>query len=86
MANDTPGKPTGARKARKLRASRDGWKERAAEKQQEIKRLRVTVRDLCASRELWKSRARELEQQAQALQLAPASSPVDPLTWPFFGG
>ena len=35
-----------ARNIRKLRASRDRWKQRSAEKQQEIRQLRVTVRDL----------------------------------------
>src|ERR1700724_3306685 len=47
----------------KLRASRDVWKERAAEKQQELKRLRVTLRDVTNSREQWKERAKELQQQ-----------------------
>ena len=59
---------SGARRVRKLRSSRDGWKERAAKKQLEIKRLRGTVRDLTASRESWKQRATELEQQVEALQ------------------
>ena len=44
-----------ARKIRKLRASRDLWKQRSAEKQQEIRQLRVTVRDLSSSRENWKT-------------------------------
>lgn len=41
-----------ARKIRKLRASRDLWQRRSAEKQQEIRQLRVTVRDLSSSRTL----------------------------------
>jgi len=82
MAN----KPSTARKVRKLLASRDGWKERAAEKQQEIKRLRVTVRDLLASRDHWKSRAQELDQQVQALQQANVLRPSDCPPWLFFGG
>ena len=86
MATDHSGPQTGARKARKLRASRDGWKERAAEKQQEIKRLRVTVRDLLASRERWQSRVHDLLLQVQALQEAQASSSAASLTWIFFGG
>lgn len=57
---------SGARKLRKMRTSRDGWKERAAKKQDEIKRLRCTVRDLLASREHWKTRATALEQAADA--------------------
>jgi chromosome segregation ATPase len=59
---------SGARKVRKMRTSRDGWKERAAKKQQEIKRLRGTVRDLTVSRDHWKTRVNELEQQLEALQ------------------
>jgi len=55
-----------ARKIRKLRASRDLWKHRSAEKQQEIRQLRVTVRDLSSSRELWKTHVEELQQQLQA--------------------
>jgi predicted nucleic acid-binding Zn-ribbon protein len=82
MANE----PFGARKVRKLRASRDGWKERAAEKQQAIKRLRVTVRDLTNSREQWKSRVKELEQHVQALEQANALSPSACSSWLFLGG
>jgi predicted nucleic acid-binding Zn-ribbon protein len=77
---------SGARKLRKLRASRDGWKERSAEKQQEIKRLRVTVRDLLTSRDHWKSRVQELEQQVHALQQANASRPDVLPAGGFFGG
>ena len=43
-----------ARKIRKLRASRDLWKQRPAEKQQEIRQLRVTVRDLSSSQRIGK--------------------------------
>jgi uncharacterized protein YhaN len=78
--------PSTARKVRKLLASRDGWKERAAEKQQEIKRLRVTVRDLLTSRDHWKSCAQELDQQVQALQQANVLSPSACRPWLFFGG
>jgi hypothetical protein len=64
--------PSGARKVRKMRTSRDGWKERSAKKQQEIKRLHGTVRDLLVSRDYWKKRANELEQQVEALHQATA--------------
>jgi uncharacterized protein YlxW (UPF0749 family) len=57
-----------ARKARKLRASRDQWKQRSAEKQKQIRQLRVAVRDLSSSREYWRKRAKDLEQQLQAMQ------------------
>ena len=70
----------------KILASRDGWKERAAKKQEEIKRLRVTVRDLINSREQWKRRAKELQQQVEALQQANAASLGDSSAWLFFGG
>ena len=73
-----------ARKIRKLRASRDLWKRRSAEKQQEIRQLRVTVRDLSSSRENWKTRVKELEQQLQAAHEAHAA--VGPGSWIFFGG
>jgi predicted nucleic acid-binding Zn-ribbon protein len=68
-----------ARKARKLRASRDRWKQRSAEKQQQIRQLRVTVRDLSISREHWKQRVQNLEQQLLALQAAhPVADPDIP--------
>ena len=73
-----------ARKIRKLRASRDLWKQRSAEKQQEIRQLRVTVRDLSSSRENWKTRVKELDQQLQAAHEAHAA--VGPGSWIFFGG
>ena len=73
-----------ARKIRKLRASRDLWKQHSAEKQQEIRQLRVTVRDLSSSRENWKTRVKELEQQLQAAHEAHAA--VGPGSWIFFGG
>jgi predicted nucleic acid-binding Zn-ribbon protein len=76
-----------ARKARKLRASRDRWKQRSAEKQQQIRQLRVTNRDLSISREHWKQRVKDLEQQLQAWQGAPESHPaVVPGIRTFLGG
>jgi predicted nucleic acid-binding Zn-ribbon protein len=75
-----------ARKARKLGASRDRWKQRSAEKQKQIRQLRVTNRDLSTSRDQWKARVKELEQQLRALQPA-AESPSDgPAVRVFFGG
>jgi flagellar biosynthesis chaperone FliJ len=73
-----------ARKTRKQRASRDLWKHRSAEKQQQIRELRVTVRDLSSSREHWKTRVQELEQQLHAAQEALAV--VGPGNRVFFGG
>jgi hypothetical protein len=73
-----------ARRLRKLRASRELWKQRSAEKQQEIRQLRVTVRDLSNSREHWKTRVTELEQQLQAAQEVHAVVGLG--HWIFFGG
>ena len=73
-----------ARKIRKLRASRNLWKQRSAEKQQEIRQLRVTVRDLSSSREHWKTRVQELEQQLQAAHEAHAALSAG--SGIFFGG
>ena len=76
-----------ARKARKLRASRDRWKQRSAEKQKQIRQLRVTNRDLSTSRDQWKARVKELEQQLRALQSAAESpSADDPADRVCFGG
>lgn len=58
------------RKARKLRVSRDQWKQRSIEKQQQIRQLRVSNRDLRLSREHWKQRVKDLEQQLKMLQAA----------------
>ena len=70
----------------KLRFSRDTWKQRAAAKQQEIQRLRVTVRDVTNSREQWKERAKELQQQVEDLQQANVASLGDSSSWLVFGG
>ena len=77
-------KRNAARKTRKLHASRDLWKLRCAEKQHQIRLLRITVRDLSSSREHWKTRAKELEQQLQAVPEAHAAD--DSAGRIFFGG
>jgi hypothetical protein len=58
-------KSSPARLARLFRHSRDAWKQRAADKQRALKKMRITVRDLAASRDRW----REVAHQ-QAAQLA----------------
>jgi hypothetical protein len=73
-----------ARKTRKLRASRDLWKQRCAEKQQQIRQLRIAVRDLSRSRDHWKTRVKELEQQLQAVPEDHAL--IDLADCIFFGG
>ena len=76
-----------ARQARKLRVSRDRWKQRSSEKQKQIRQLRVTVRDLSSSRDQWKACVKELEQQLHALQASKDShSAGDSGGRPFFGG
>ena len=56
----------------------------ATKKQQQIRQLRITVRDLSISREHWKTRVQELEQRLQAV--AEAHGPIDPAGYIFFGG
>jgi predicted nucleic acid-binding Zn-ribbon protein len=77
---------TNARKIRRLNASLTLWKERGAEKQQEIRKLRVKVRDLTASRDQWKSRAQELEQRLSAVEAAQPDSLELCSPFSFFGG
>jgi hypothetical protein len=77
-------KGNSARKTRKLQASRDRWKHRSAAKQEEIRQLRVTVRDLFNSREYWKSCVQELEQQLQTVQEGHGVGGLG--GWIFFGG
>jgi len=55
------------RLARLFRKSRDAWKQRAADKQRVLKKMRITVRDLSASRDHWRQVARQ--QAAQLAQL-----------------
>lgn len=54
-----------ARQVRLVCRSRDTWKQRAAEKQATIKKMRITLRDLTCSRNHWKTLA-----QQQAGELA----------------
>ena len=61
-------KSSPARLARLFRRSRDTWKERAADKQRALKKLRITVRDLTASRDHWKAIARQQSEQLAALR------------------
>jgi hypothetical protein len=56
-----------ARQVRRLQAARRRWRDRVAAKQQELHRLRITVRDLTASRALWKQRYRDLQHQLTAV-------------------
>lgn len=76
-------KSTPARLAHVFRRSRDTWKQRAAEKQRAIKKLRITVRDLKDSRDHWKALNRQKDRQiaelktqlSQAREEPPAGGP-----------
>jgi hypothetical protein len=57
-----------ARQARLFYHSRELGRQRAAEKQQQIRALRIKVRDLAASREHWKEHARHLTEPLHHLQ------------------
>jgi transposase-like protein len=62
-------KSSPARLSRLFRHSRDNWRQRAADKQRAVKKLRITVRDLCESRDHWKAVARQQSQEIAALRL-----------------
>lgn len=61
-----------ARQARLARTSRDRWRRRCVAKQDEIRYLRVRLRDLEASRQRWKDEAL----QARALPPPPRPTPA----------
>ena len=62
-------KSSPARLVRLFRRSRDIWKQRAADKQRALKKLRITVRDLSESRDHWKAVARQQSQEIATLRL-----------------
>ena len=49
------------RLVRYFEKSRDAWKARALQKQQQVRSLEVRVRDLSISRDYWKKKAKEAE-------------------------
>jgi hypothetical protein len=61
-------KSSPARLVRFFRHSRDTWKQRAADKQRALKKVRITVRDLSNSRAHWKSIARRQSQEIATLR------------------
>jgi len=76
-----------SRLARVMEASRDRWKQRAAQKQRTIRSLRVNVRDLQASRDRWKYLARKAQAQLEQLSGPAAALPAQPrLGGPCLGG
>ena len=62
-------KSSAARLAWLYRRSRDTWKQRAADKQRALKKLRITVHDVSKSRDHWKTVARQQSQEIAALRL-----------------
>jgi hypothetical protein len=64
-----------ARQARLARTSRDRWRQRCAAKQDEIRYLRVRLRDLEASRQRWKDEALQVRSRHQ--QPLPAATDHD---------
>jgi hypothetical protein len=64
-----------ARQARLARTSRDRWRQRCAAKQDEIRYLRVRLRDLEASRQRWKDEA--LQARDRPPQPLPTPAPQD---------
>lgn len=68
-----------ARVVSMLTRSREKWKQRVANKQREIRRLRVKVRDLEVSREYWKQRALNQAVPADPPEdLGPGKAPASP--------
>ena len=63
------------RQARLARHSRDRWRQRCAAKQDEIRYLRVRLRDLEASRQRWKNAA--LQARGRPTQPLSTPAPVD---------
>ena len=49
------------RLVRYFEKSRDAWKARALQKQQQVRALEIKVRDLSVSRDNWKKKAKEAE-------------------------
>jgi hypothetical protein len=67
-----------ARLARLFRRGRDMWKERAADKQRALKKLRITVRDVSKSRDHWKTIARQQSEEIAALRALLEQPPEEP--------
>lgn len=64
-----------ARQARLARTSRDRWRQRCATKQDEIRYLRVRLRDLEASRQRWKEAALQARARPQPLPTLASADP-----------
>jgi hypothetical protein len=62
--------------ARAFRLSRDRWKEKATQRRDELRSLKVRLRDVEASRELWKQKAAHLQEQLARLPAVGAAEPA----------
>jgi hypothetical protein len=60
--------------ARAFRLSRDRWKAKAGERREQLRALKVRLRDVAASRALWKQKALHLQEQLDALTALPSPS------------
>ncbi len=60
-------KSTPKRLARFFETSRDGWKEKALERQEKLRSADIKVRDLTKSRDKWKQEAKEAKEQVVQL-------------------
>jgi chromosome segregation ATPase len=56
------------RLARFFRESRDGWKQKAVERQNRLRAADVKARDLAKSRDKWKQEAKETKQRLEQLE------------------
>jgi hypothetical protein len=70
------------RQLRRLQQARLRWKQRVAAKQREIRKLRVTVRDLSASRDRWKQRGQLFSPHQHTTPPATATPVLLPLPAP----
>ena len=57
-----------SRLARFFKESRDGWKQKAVERQSKLRTVDIKVRDLTKSRDKWKREAKETKQRLEQLE------------------
>jgi hypothetical protein len=65
--------------AHSFRRSRDQWKAKAMQRREELRAMKVRLRDVEASRELWKTKALYLQEQLHHLS-ASASEPASEIS------
>ena len=62
------GQSSPARRLRRLKKSRNGWKQKTKEDKKKIKALKIKARDLDESRGAWKERAKQAETKLTELR------------------